>query len=115
MKKVKNHTVKIIDAYITAVVVIISMTLVASGIAITRINTEYLETGIRSAKIIAERESMQILLTQNNSVLFPQKNGLADAADRVLTFLPPPVNTVYLTLKEFKSASENSSAASDND
>ena len=102
MKKNKSQTMRILDGFVTAVVVVTSVTLVASGVCISRINTEYLETGVRAAKIVAERESRQIFLTENESIkLTPDKNYYK-IADKVLTFLPPPINTVYLTAKEIK-------------
>jgi len=104
MNRNKSQTVRILDGFVTAVVVITSVTLIASGICISKVNTEYLETGIRAAKIVAERESREIFLTENESIsLTPDKNYYA-LADRVLSFLPPPINTVYLTAKEIKNA-----------
>ena len=98
---------RILDGYVTAVVIITSVTLVASGICISRMNTEYLETGVRAAKIVAERESRQIFLTENEAISLPSDSRFYYIADKVLTFLPPPVNTVYLAAKEFREAEEN--------
>ncbi len=92
---------RIADTFVAVTVIILSLTLIASGISISKINSDYLESGIRSAKIVAERESIQILLTKNNSLLLSPEKNYADTADKILTFLPPPVNTVYLTVKEF--------------
>ena len=100
MKKEKSQTAKIIDGFVTAVVVITAATLISSGISISRINTEYLETGVRAAKIVAERDSRQIFLSDSEAVIFSADNKY-DKVDKILTFLPPPVNTVYLTIKEF--------------
>ena len=114
MKKNKSQTMRILDGFVTAVVVVTSATLVASGVCISRMNTEYLETGVRAAKIVAERESRQIFLTENESIkLVPDKNYY-QIADKVLSFLPPPINTVYITAKEIKNAVESSETNSGN-
>lgn len=100
MKKEKNQTAKIIDGFVTAVVVITAATLIASGISISRINTEYLETGVRAAKIVAERDSRQIFMSDSEAVIFSADNKY-EKAEKILAFMPPPVNTIYLTIKEF--------------
>lgn len=99
MKKEKSQTAAIIDGFVTAVVVITAATLIASGVSISRINTEYLETGVRAAKIVAERDSRQIFMTDSEKILFNADNKY-DKVDTFLMFLPPPVNTVYLTIKQ---------------
>lgn len=104
MKKEKSQTMHILDGFVTAAVIITSATLVASGVCVSRINTEYLETGVRAAKIVAERENRQIFLTENESIKLPSDKDFYKISDRILTFLPPPINTVYLTVKEFKDA-----------
>ena len=103
MKKERTQTMKIIDAFVTTVILITAATLVASGIAVSRMNTEYLETGVKSAKIVAERDSRQIFVTDSESItLAPQRDF--SFIDKILSFLPPPINTVYLTVKEFREA-----------
>lgn len=97
---------RIADTFVAVTVIILSLTLIASGILISKINSDYLESGIRSAKIVAERESIQILLTKNNSLLLSPEKDYTDIADKILTFLPPPVNTVYLTVKEFMNTAD---------
>ena len=99
MKKEKSQTAKIIDGFVTAVVVITAATLIASGISISRINTEYLETGVRAAKIVAERDSRQIFLSDSEAVIFSAKNKY-EKAEKILAFMPPPINTAYLTIKQ---------------
>lgn len=103
MKKERTQTMKIIDAFVTTVILITAATLVASGIAVSRMNTEYLETGVKSAKIVAERDSRQIFVTDSESItLAPQRDF--SFADKILSFLPPPINMIYLTVKEFREA-----------
>lgn len=94
---------KILDSFVTTVILLTAATLVASGIAVSRMNTEYLETGVESAKIVAERDSRQIFLADSNSVTFAPERDFS-LVQKVLSFLPPPVNTVYLAVKEFRSA-----------
>lgn len=101
MKKEKSQTLRIIDGFVTATVIAISATLVASGVSISRINTEYLETGVRAAKIVAARESKEIFLSESDAIsLSLTENGFD--VGKVIQLLPPPINTVYLTIKEFE-------------
>ncbi|MCQ2485132.1 MAG: hypothetical protein MJ168_07340 [Clostridia bacterium] len=109
MPKEKTQTKRILDGFVTAVVIVTALTLIASGISISKINTEYLETGVRASKIVAERKSQQILVTQNEAVLLKSDKKHYAAADKILTFLPPPVNTVYLSVREILSVREKGS------
>ena len=106
MKNEKNQTMRIIDGFITAVVIITSLTLVASGIAISKANTEYLETGIRASKIIAEKESVQIFVSESESITLAANKNYSETAEKILTFLPPPVNTVFIAAREFRELSD---------
>ena len=100
MKTEKTQTRKIIETYITVVVLITAMMLVISGIAISKINTDYMESGVRAGKIVAERQSQQISLTTHEGIELKTQTDYLASADRVLTYLPPPVNTTYLIAKE---------------
>ena len=100
MQKNKTQVRRIVDAYVAVVVMITAVTLVITGIAISKINTDYMQTGVRAGKIVVERENTQIsVITHEGIRLTPKKNYL-EIADKVLTFLPPPVNTTYLIAKE---------------
>ena len=103
LKKDKTQTQKILDGFVTTVVLITSLTLVASGIAVSRMNTEYLETGVESAKIVAERDSRQIFISDSESTTYAPERDYS-FMEKILSFLPPPVNTVYLALREFRNA-----------
>lgn len=105
MPKEKSQTKRILDGYVTAIVIVTALTLVASGISVSKINTDYLESGVRASKIVAERDSQQILVTQDKSILLKSDKNYPAIADKILTFLPPPINTVYLSVREFISAS----------
>ena len=100
MKKEKNQTQRIIDSFITAVILIFSFTLVGCGVAISKINTDYMETGVRAGKIVAERESQQISVTMHDGIQLKTQTDYLQIADKILTYLPPPVNTTYLVAKE---------------
>ncbi len=100
MKAEKTQTRKLIEAYITAVVLITAVMLVLSGIAISKINTDYMETGVRAGKIVAERQSQQISLTTHEGIELKAQTDYLPVADKILTYLPPPVNTTYLIAKE---------------
>jgi hypothetical protein len=100
MKTAKTQTRKIIETYITVVVFITAMMLVLSGIAVSKINTDYMESGVRAGKIVAERQSQQISLTTHEGIELNTQTDYLPVIDKVLTFLPPPVNTTYLIAKE---------------
>lgn len=100
MQKDKPQARRIIDAYVTIVVLVTAFTLVMTGIAISKINTDYMQTGVRAGRIVAERESMQISITTHDGIELQPKKSYLEIADKVLTFLPPPVNTTYLIAKE---------------
>ena len=100
MQKDKTQTRRIIETYFTLVVLVTAVTLVMSGIAISKINTDYMETGVRAGKIVAERENTQISVTTHEGIRLEPNNEYLAVADKVLTFLPPPVNTTYLVVKE---------------
>lgn len=94
---------RIIDGFVTVVVILTAATIVASGISVSRINSEYLETGERAAKIVAERESRQIFVTDSDSItLTPERDN--SFIENILSFLPPPINTVYLAVREIRNA-----------
>lgn len=100
MKSEKTQTRKIIETYITVVVLITAMMLVLSGIAVSKINTDYMETGVRAGKIVAERQSQQISLTTHEGIELKAQTDYLSAIDKVITCLPPPFNTTYLIAKE---------------
>ena len=100
MKSEKTQTRKIIETYITVVVLITAMMLVLSGIAVSKINTDYMETGVRAGKIVAERQSQQISLTTHEGIELKAKTDYLPVIDKIITCLPPPVNTTYLIAKE---------------
>lgn len=100
MYKEKTQVRRIVNVYMTLVIIITAVTLVMSGIAISKINTDYMESGVRAGKIVAERESTQISVTTHEGILLTPKHDYLTVIDKVLTFLPPPVNTTYLMAKE---------------
>ncbi len=98
MLKEKTQTARILDGFVTVIIIASAVILVLSGVAISKVNTDYMETGIRAEKIVAERSSMQISLTTHDGIFISSENDLP--IDTILTFLPPPVNTVYLITNE---------------
>ncbi len=105
MNKDKTQTARILECFLTAVIIISAVTLVFSGVAISKVNTDYMETGVRAAKIVAERENMQISVTTHEGILLsPQKNF---PVDMILKLLPPPVNTSYFIAKELTDFAKN--------
>lgn len=97
----KTQTQRIFDAYITVVVLITAAMLVVCGVAISKVNTDYMQSGVRAGKIVAERENMQISVTTHEGIELTTDQKYIEAIDKVLTFLPPPINTTYLTVTEY--------------
>ena len=94
MKNESNQLTRIINGFITASVIIISVSLIAAGIATSKVNSEYMETGVRAAKIVAERENEQISLSLNDTQMYSGE-GSSDKIEVALSLMPPPVNTGY--------------------
>lgn len=70
MKSYKTQFARITDAFIGVTAIITAVTLVASGIAVSKINTEYMATGIKTAKIVAERENEEIFFSLGGKKVF---------------------------------------------
>lgn len=94
MKGYKTQFSRITDAFIGVTVIITAVMLVASGIAVTKINTEYMATGIKTAKIVAERENEEIFFTLGGRK-FSSPKSLKDNLQTVGYLLPAPLNTMY--------------------
>lgn len=107
MKKYKSQTAKITEAFITAVVVVFSVTLVASGIAISKVNSDYMSSGVRTAKIVAERENQEIFFTMNERKFKASDEEINGRIESVLSLMPAPVNTGYYIFKEIYSVCAN--------
>ena len=93
MKSYKSQFMRITDVFIGLTVIITAVTLVASGLAVTRINTEYMETGVRAVKIVAERENEEIFFSMNEKK-FSTPENLGQRLKKASYFLPVPLNTV---------------------
>lgn len=107
MKSYKSQTVRLTEKFITAVVIIVSVMLVSSGIAIAKVNTEYMSTGVRAAKIVAERDNEEIFVSMNDRKFRAADKILYDRVDSVLSFAPAPINTGYFIFKEIYSVTAN--------
>jgi hypothetical protein len=103
MQKEKKQTVRILDSFVTVIVVLVAATLVASGIAISKVNTEYMTTGVKAAKIVAERDNEEISISMSDKLILSEHDNFS-IGDKILSLLPPPINTAYLAVKEIKSA-----------
>ena len=101
MKQEKTQTQRILDVFVTSVILIVGITLVTSGIAVSKINTDYLESGVATGKIIAERDAQQISLTTHDGLKLTSEQN-PETIKKVLTFLPPPINTTYMIAEEIK-------------
>lgn len=101
MKYEKTQAQKVFDSFLTCVILILGLTVVASGIAVSKINTDYLETGVKSGKIIAERQAQQISLTTHDGLTLTSESD-PDFFKKIFSFLPPPINTGYYIYNEFQ-------------
>lgn len=101
MKSDKTQISKILDGFVTTVVILTAATLVASGIAISKINTEYMTTGIKAAKIVAEHENKEISVSLDDNIIITREKDFL-AVDKILSLLPPPINTGYMIVREIK-------------
>ncbi len=75
--------------------------MVASGIAVSKINTDYLETGVQAGKIVAERQAQQISLTTHDGLTLTGESD-PEFFKKILPFLPPPINTGYYIFEEIE-------------
>ncbi len=94
MKSYKTQLSKITDTFIGVTAVITAVMLVASGIAVSKINTEYMATGVKTAKIVAERENEEIFFTLGERKFSSPKNLKTDV-QTIGYLLPAPLNAVY--------------------
>ena len=94
MKSYKTQFARISDAFIGVTAVIMAVTLVASGIAVSKINTEYMATGVKTAKIVAERENEEIFFSLGEKK-FSSPKRINDNIKTIGYLLPAPLNAVY--------------------
>lgn len=94
MKSYKTQFARITDAFIGVTAIITAVTLVASGIAVSKINTEYMATGIKTAKIVAERENEEIFFSLGGKKFSSPKN-IKEKFKTIGYLLPAPLNAVY--------------------
>lgn len=94
MKSYKTQFARITDTFIGVTAVITAVTLVASGIAVSKINTEYMATGVKTAKIVAERENEEIFFSLGEKK-FSSPQNIKDNIKTIGYILPAPLNTVY--------------------
>lgn len=106
MKKQKTQTQRIIDCFVTLVILIVAATLISSGIAISKINTDYLESGIRAGKIVAERTAQQISVTTHEGITLSGETNPGKYVE-FLAYLPPPVGTTYMLFENITDIIEN--------
>lgn len=99
MSKEKTQIRRIIETYVTVIVLVISAILILSGIAISKINTDYMETGVRAGKIVAERENTEISIITHDGIEIKPENDI-NTINKFLTLLPPPINTTFLIYNE---------------
>lgn len=99
MKYQKTQMQRIFSGFVTCVILILGATLVASGIAVSKINTDYLETGIEAGKIVAERKAQRISLTTHDGLTLTGESD-PENLKKILPFLPSPLNTGYYIFEE---------------
>lgn len=99
MKSYKTQLERINEAFISVTVVIIAATLVASGIAVSKVNTEYMETGVKTAKIVAERENEEIFISLGGRK-FSASKKLEEKFSNAARYLPAPLNGFVYLIEE---------------
>lgn len=99
MKSFKSQTRKIYEVFISLSVIIASAMLVASGLAVSKINTEYMESGVKAAKIIAQRENEEIFVSLNGRKFAPPQE-IDEYIETAAMLLPAPLNVVYYFCNE---------------
>lgn len=99
MENFRTQLRGIIEKFIGVTVIILAITLVASGFAVTKINTDYMETGVRTAKIIAERENEEIFFSLNGRKFSPSQK-LGDKLETASYFMPAPLNALVYVGRE---------------
>ena len=92
--KYKTQFSRITDTFIGVTAVILAAVLVASGMAVTKINTEYMETGIKTAKVVAERENEEIFFSLNGRKFSPVQS-MDEKLRTAVRLLPAPLNAVF--------------------
>lgn len=97
--KYKSQMRRINEFYIGFIVVIISAMLVMSGVAVSKINTEYMDTGVKAARIVAERENEEILVSMNGRK-FSAPRQMSEYLQTAARLLPAPLNGIYFFFDE---------------
>lgn len=105
VKKIKTQARRITEAYIGATALITAAMLVMSGIAVTKVNTEYMSTGIKAAKIVAERENEEIFVSMNGRK-FAASKDIEESLKTAVGFLPAPLNAVHYFVGEIQNVSD---------
>ena len=99
--KYKTQFSRITDTFIGVTAVILAAVLVVSGMAVTKINTEYMETGIKTAKIVAERENEEIFFSLNGRKFSPAQS-MDEKLKTAALLLPAPLNAVIYLGEEIR-------------
>lgn len=94
MKRYKTQFSRITDTFVSVTAVITAAILVASGLAVTKVNTDYTESGVKTAKIVSERENEEIFFSMNGRKFAPTQN-IGNKLKFYAYFLPAPLNAVY--------------------
>ena len=95
MKDSRTQTQKLLHAFFTCTVVMVSGILIAMGACAAKNNTDALDRGIRPAMIYAARQDQQISVTVDQAV-FTTRSAPPLPAETVLSLMPAPWGNLYL-------------------
>ena len=99
MKDLRTQSQKLVSAYITFIVITVSVMLVAMGVFAAKNNTMAIDSGIKPAMIYAAREDRQISVTIDESV-YTSDDISSFSFETAASLAPAPFGNIYLICKE---------------
>lgn len=95
MKDSRSETQRLVHSFVSSVVVITGIILIALGIFAAKNNTAAIESGITPAMIYAARENEQIAVRIDKTLYRPQKIDKLPA-NTLFSLAPAPIGGIYL-------------------
>ena len=95
MKDSRTETQKLVHSFVSSIVALTGIVLIALGIFAAKNNTAAIESGITPAMIYAARDNEQIAVRIDKTVYEPNKTDKIPI-DTLLSLAPAPVGGLYL-------------------
>ncbi len=95
MKDSRTETQKLVHSFVSSIVALTGLVLIALGIFAAKNNTAAIESGITPAMIYAARDNEQIAVRIDKTVYEPNKTDKIPV-DTLLSLAPAPVGGLYL-------------------